>query len=286
MQLKDIINGFENRLDELSIISKEIILDEAIDANFAETVINELKEKVEYKTYQKEEINEIKKKVETPKEAKPIEEKIIPNIGVEWKKSKSLIELDGLINNCLNCRLGQTRNQFVFGTGNPNADILIIGEAPGADEDKQGVPFVGRGGKLLTDILKAIDFKREEVFIANIIKCRPPENRRPLEDEVHQCEPYLQKQIELINPKFILALGLTAIDTLLKDKHKMADTRGKLIKYKGRILITTYHPAALLRNPALKKETWKDVQMLRDLYKDFKNNQLNLKEEEFLKTYN
>jgi len=162
--------------------------------------------------------------------------------------------------------LGKTRTKFVFGVGNPNADIMVIGEAPGADEDAKGEPFVGRAGQLLTKILQATNFEREEVFIANILKCRPPDNRTPIPSEVEQCEPYLLKQIELIKPKFILAVGLTAANTLLKQKFKMADIRGKVFDYHGVNMLVTYHPAALLRNPEWKKYTWEDVQLLRRLY--------------------
>ncbi len=173
----------------------------------------------------------------------------------------------------MECRLGDTRNSFVFGSGNPNADILIIGEAPGADEDSQGLPFVGAAGKLLTKILEAIELSRDEVYIANIIKCRPPENRRPEKDEIAQCEPYLQKQIELIKPAFILALGLTAVNTLFKKNHQMQDIRGKVMNYHGVSLLATYHPAALLRNPNWKKPAWEDVQLLRSMYDEWKKGQ-------------
>ena len=194
------------------------------------------------------------------------------NVPGDWKRSTDLDELDEKIHNCIKCPLGKTRNKFVFGSGNPDADIMIIGEAPGKDEDKQGLPFVGRAGQLLTKILAAINLSRDDVFIANIIKCRPPNNRRPAPDEVEKCEPYLQKQIELIKPKFILSLGLTSINTLLKKKHKMADTRGHILKYHGIDLLVTYHPAALLRNPHWKKKTWEDVKLLRKLYDDHLNN--------------
>ena len=186
-----------------------------------------------------------------------------------WQKSNSLDVLEYNINSCMNCVLGKTRKNFVFGTGNPKAKILIIGEAPGADEDEQGKPFVGRAGKLLTKVIEAIELKREDVYIANIIKCRPPDNRKPLDDEVEQCEPYLQKQIELIDPEFILALGLTAINTLLKKKHVMKESRGKLHEYHGRKLMVTYHPAALFRNPSWKKFVWKDVKNLRKMYDEY-----------------
>ena len=179
---------------------------------------------------------------------------------------KTLGELKNGISNCQNCVLGATRKNFVFGEGDPNADIMIIGEAPGADEDEQGMPFVGRAGKLLTDILKAINFERNEVYIANICKCRPPANRKPSTVEVFYCEAYLKKQIELIQPKFILALGLTAAEALFKKPFKMAESRGKLFDYHGIQTLITYHPAALLRNPSWKRPVWEDVQLLRQLY--------------------
>lgn len=183
-----------------------------------------------------------------------------------WQSSPTLANLYEQIHTCQNCKLGATRTNFVFGVGNPNAGLMVIGEAPGADEDAQGEPFVGRGGQLLTKILEAIDFKREDVYIANIIKCRPPENRRPEADEVVECEPYLYKQIDLVKPTFILALGLTAVNTLLKSKHTMGAIRGKVLEFRGIPMMTTYHPAALLRNPEWKRAAWEDVQLLRKLY--------------------
>jgi DNA polymerase len=186
-----------------------------------------------------------------------------------WRDSESLDELYDKIHDCIKCPLGPLRKNFVFGTGNPNADVMVIGEAPGADEDAQGKPFVGRAGQLLTKILQAINLERDDVFIANIVKCRPPENRRPLPNEIDACEPYLMKQIELIKPAFILALGLTAADTLLKQKHTMGDVRGKLFDYHGTKLLVTYHPAALLRNPQWRAPVWEDVKMLRRLYDEF-----------------
>ncbi len=184
----------------------------------------------------------------------------------KWENAASLDVLNASICACQNCKLGATRTNFVFGVGNPKADILIIGEAPGADEDAQGEPFVGRAGQLLTKILEAINLKREDVYIANIIKCRPPGNRRPESDEVAECEPYLYKQIDLLQPKFILALGLTAVDTLLKKKHTMGAIRGKELEFRGIPMLATYHPAALLRNPEWKRATWEDIQNLRRLY--------------------
>jgi DNA polymerase len=200
-------------------------------------------------------------------------EKSIMSINTAWQSAETLPILHDHIHTCMECRLGDTRNSFVFGSGNPNADILIIGEAPGADEDSQGLPFVGAAGKLLTKILEAINLSRDEVYIANIIKCRPPENRRPEKDEIAQCEPYLQKQIELIKPAFILALGLTAVNTLFKKNHQMQDIRGKVMNYHGVSLLATYHPAALLRNPNWKKPAWEDVQLLRSMYDEWKKDQ-------------
>lgn len=188
------------------------------------------------------------------------------NLNLKLENICSLDELQVAMENCQRCGLGATRNKLVFGSGNPNADLLIIGEAPGAEEDLKGEPFVGRAGQLLTDILLAINFKREDVYIANICKCRPPGNRRPSLEEVYCCETYLKKQIEIISPKFILALGLTAADALFKKTHKMAEIRGRFLDYNGIKTMVTYHPAALLRNPSWKRPVWEDVQLLRKMY--------------------
>ena len=191
-------------------------------------------------------------------------------IREDWMNSSSIDELNKNICDCKKCHLANTRTNFVFGTGNPNADVMVVGEAPGAEEDKQGKPFVGRAGQLLTDILKAINFSRDEVFICNILKCRPPENRNPLPDEIVQCEPYLIKQLELIKPKMILAVGTFAGQTLLRSKDPLGKMRGKIFDFKaGEInakLLVTYHPAALLRNPHWKKPTWDDVKLFRKEY--------------------
>lgn len=192
----------------------------------------------------------------------------------DWKNASNLTELKSAICNCKECPLGDQRNKFVFGEGNPNADIMIIGEAPGKDEDLQGMPFVGRAGQLLTKILESIGLSREDVFIGNICKCRPPENRQPEAAEVEKCEPYLIKQIELINPAFILSLGLTSINTLLKTKNKMADIRGQQLDYHGRKLLVTYHPAALLRNPNWKRFVWEDMKNLKSLYDEHIKNKV------------
>ena len=207
-------------------------------------------------------------KIESPIINQELEKSIAPL----WAESKTLDELNNAICNCMECPLGVTRNKFVFGKGNPNADIMFIGEGPGADEDAQGEPFVGRAGQLLTKIIESIEFQREDVFIANIVKCRPPNNRRPLESEVSKCEPYLKKQIQLIKPQFIVALGLTAVETLFKTKYKMGDIRGSMMNYEGIRLLVTYHPAALLRNPEWKRPVWEDMKLLKKLYIEYKQN--------------
>jgi uracil-DNA glycosylase len=183
-----------------------------------------------------------------------------------FNSAKSLEELNNLICNCMKCPLGDTRKNFVFGTGNPKADILILGEGPGAEEDEQGLPFVGRAGKLLNDILKAIKFERNDVYIANIVKCRPPGNRTPSPVEMEKCMPYLKKQIDLVDPKLILCVGLTAAHGLLLNKDTLTSLRGKVFEYEGRKVMVTYHPAALLRNPNWKRGCWEDVQAFRKLY--------------------
>jgi uracil-DNA glycosylase len=167
------------------------------------------------------------------------------------------------IGDCTRCRLSkQGRKQIVFGVGNPNAELMFIGEAPGADEDEKGEPFVGRAGQLLTNMIKAMGLSRQDVYIANIIKCRPPGNRTPERDECETCSPFLMKQIEVIKPKAIVALGAVAAKTLLAVNASMSELRGKWYDFRGTKLAVTYHPAFLLRDPRQKKETWKDLQMV------------------------
>ena len=196
----------------------------------------------------------------------PEESKLFPNEKKEWEKAGSLEKLEGLINQCTSCKLHKGRNKFVFGSGNPNADVMVVGEGPGAEEDKQGLPFVGRAGKLLTDILKAINFERDDVFIANIVKCRPPDNRTPLPDEMETCLPYLKKQIAIIKPKVILCLGLTATKGLLNKRDSLTSMRGKVFEFENIKVMVTYHPAALLRNPNWKRPCWEDLQKFKQLY--------------------
>jgi uracil-DNA glycosylase len=167
------------------------------------------------------------------------------------------------IGDCTRCKLHkQGRKQIVFGVGNPDADLMFIGEAPGADEDQQGEPFVGRSGQLLTNMIKAMGLRREDVYIANIIKCRPPGNRQPESDECETCSPFLLRQIEAIKPKVLVALGAVAAKTLLAINAPMSELRGQWFDFHGTKLAVTYHPAFLLRDPRQKKEAWKDLQMV------------------------
>jgi len=167
---------------------------------------------------------------------------------------------------CSRCKLHTLgRKQVVFGVGNPDADLMFVGEAPGADEDLQGEPFVGRAGQLLTKIIEAINLRREDVYIANVIKCRPPQNRNPEPDEVEQCEPFLFRQIDAIKPKVIVALGKFAAQCLLKTNDPITRIRGREYRYRDAILMPTYHPAYLLRNPSSKREVWEDMKRVREL---------------------
>ena len=166
---------------------------------------------------------------------------------------------------CTRCRLSQGRTQVVFGHGDPDADLMFVGEAPGADEDIQGEPFVGRAGQLLTKIIAAIGLTRSEVYIANVIKCRPPGNRNPEPDEVAQCERFLSRQIDRIKPKVIVALGKFAAQSLLKTTEPITRIRGREFAYRDAILIPTYHPAYLLRRPSAKRDVWDDMKRVRVL---------------------
>ncbi len=219
------------------------------------------------KLSKKESLPEIKETESTLKKSKSkLEEPSKTYSIAHFDHIKSLDDFNSEINTCQKCGLSETRNSFVFGVGNPNADLMLIGEAPGAEEDKQGIPFVGRAGKLLTDILKAINFEREDIYIANILKCRPPNNRDPLPSEREVCKPYLYKQIDLIKPKVILCLGKVAANVMFNNKESLTKMRGSIHELNGIKTMVTYHPAALLRNPNWKKPTWEDVQKLRKLY--------------------
>ena len=164
------------------------------------------------------------------------------------------------LGDCTRCKLhGLGRKQIVFGVGNPSAELMFVGEAPGADEDEQGIPFVGRAGQLLTKMIEAMGFKRGDVYIANVLKCRPPGNRNPEPDEVERCEPFLFRQIASIEPKVIIALGAFAARTLLNTQDPISRLRGRVYEFRGAKLIPTFHPSFLLRSPGYKREAWDDL---------------------------
>ena len=183
------------------------------------------------------------------------------------KRLSELQKVDADAQQCRKCQLCETRNNVVFGVGNPNADLMFIGEAPGSDEDRLGEPFVGRAGKLLDRIIAAMKLSRSEVYIANILKCRPPDNRNPSPDEVAECLPYLLEQTELIDPKIFVALGLVAATHLLNlpPNTSVKSLRGRIFEFSGKPLIVTYHPAALLRNSKFKAPAWEDIQRVMQL---------------------
>jgi DNA polymerase len=185
---------------------------------------------------------------------------VLPTAG------EALATVRAEIGDCVRCKLHALgRRQIVFGVGNPNADLMFVGEAPGADEDIQGIPFVGRAGQLLTKIIEAINLTRDDVYIANVIKCRPPGNRNPEQDEVDTCEPFLFQQVDVIKPKVIVALGTFAARALLRTLDPISRLRGRVYEYRGAKLIPTFHPAFLLRNPASKREVWEDMKLVRKL---------------------
>ena len=189
-------------------------------------------------------------------------------VGCQWLAPQHPVETLQLVRedlgDCTRCKLhGLGRRQIVFGVGNPEADLMFVGEAPGADEDLQGEPFVGRAGQLLTKFIEAIGLRREDVYIANVIKCRPPNNRNPEPDEVEQCEPFLFRQIDTIRPKVIVALGKFAAQSLLRTTDPITRLRGREYKYRDAILMPTYHPAYLLRTPSAKREVWEDMKRVR-----------------------
>jgi DNA polymerase len=195
-----------------------------------------------------------------------------------WTKAQEKLAQDGSkilatirteIGDCTRCKLHALgRRQIVFGVDNPGADLMFVGEAPGHDEDVQGIPFVGRAGQLLTKIIEAIGLKRDEVYIANVIKCRPPENRNPEPDEVASCQPFLFDQIAAISPKVIVALGSFAAKTLLATEAPISRLRGRVYDLQGAKLVCTFHPAYLLRSPDRKRDTWEDMKRVRELLQE------------------
>lgn len=193
------------------------------------------------------------------------------------QNAQNLDEVRSVIGDCTRCRLSQGRTKIVFGVGNPKAELMFVGEAPGRDEDIKGEPFIGRAGQLLTKIIEAMGFQRSDIYIANVVKCRPPENRNPAPDEIETCSPFLFKQIELIQPKVIVGLGTFAVQTLLATDAKITGLRGKLHQWPNATVkkmlniqlplesiqfMPTYHPAFLLRNPNMKKPVWEDMQIV------------------------
>jgi DNA polymerase len=182
----------------------------------------------------------------------------------ERRNAGSLAEVRSELGDCTRCGLAGTRKNIVFGTGSAEADLMFVGEAPGADEDDQGLPFVGRAGQLLTKIIEAIQLQREEVYIANILKCRPPGNRDPQPEEVDSCEPFLFRQIEVIRPMIVVALGKYAAQTLLRSKTPISRLRGSFFDFRGVRLMPTFHPSYLLRNPSAKREVWEDMKKVRE----------------------
>lgn len=181
--------------------------------------------------------------------------------------SPTLEEVRQELGDCRRCKLWRTRTHIVFGNGNPQADLMFVGEAPGADEDAQGLPFVGKAGQLLTRIIRAIELDREQVYIANILKCRPPNNRNPQPDEVESCHPFLLRQIAVIQPMIIVALGSYAAQTLLQTSTPISRLRGRFHPFQGIQVMPTFHPSYLLRNPGAKREVWEDMKAVREALK-------------------
>ncbi len=183
----------------------------------------------------------------------------------EYSQSETLSQIRETLGDCRRCKLHEQRKNIVFGVGNPEADLMFVGEAPGRDEDIKGLPFVGRAGMLLTKIIESTGLTRDQVYIANVIKCRPPQNRNPEPIEVQTCEPFLFNQIDAIKPRVIVALGTFAARTLLGKEDKISRMRGQVYEYRGAKLIPTFHPAFLLRSPSRKRETWEDMKVVRTL---------------------
>ena len=203
-----------------------------------------------------------------PMEREALAERSANELTFSRNAAEALAAVRADIGDCTRCKLHTMgRTQVVFGVGNPAADLMFVGEAPGADEDVQGIPFVGRAGQLLTKIIEAIGLTRDEVYIANVIKCRPPGNRNPEPDEVETCEPFLFQQIDVIKPKVIVALGKFGAQTLLRTLDPISRLRGRVYDYRGAKLIPTFHPAYLLRNPSSKREVWEDMKLVRELLK-------------------
>ena len=190
----------------------------------------------------------------------PQESASAPSAESLSSKPSSLEAVREQLGDCRRCKLCRQRKQIVFGVGNPKAELVFVGEGPGAEEDAQGIPFVGRAGQLLTKMIEAMRFLRDEVYICNVVKCRPPDNRNPEPDEIEACQPFLKAQLDAIRPKVLVALGKFAVQTLLADLTPISKLRGRWREYQGIPLMPTYHPAYLLRNPVEKKNAWLDLQ--------------------------
>ena len=205
---------------------------------------------------------ELQKKSGVTEYLKPSSSKAVREPQSRMEKEAALESLEMEVLSCKRCGLCSTRNNVVFGTGNPDADLMFIGEAPGYEEDMQGLPFVGRAGQLLTKIIEAMGLRRKDVYIGNVIKCRPPKNRNPLPTEILNCEEHIIKQVEIIKPKVICVLGKVATHALLKIQEPISKLRGNFYSYHGIRLMPTFHPAYLLRNPAEKRLVWNDAKKI------------------------
>ena len=200
--------------------------------------------------------------VDTTASESPMSTEARANAGAQ------LAQLRQDLGDCTRCKLHSTRTHIVYGVGNPHADLMFVGEAPGRDEDQQGIPFVGRAGQLLTKIIEAIDLQRDEVYITNVIKCRPPSNRNPEPDEIQTCQPFLFAQIDAVQPKVIVALGAFAVRTLLQRDDAISRLRGRVFDYRGAKLVPTFHPAYLLRSPDKKRDVWEDMKTVRSILRE------------------
>lgn len=253
----------QERLAYLKALGVEVWVEntgsEAASQEISEPALNAVKNILPESAYQNEVVSEVRRE-QVVEKVEPL-----PSIDIEQLRAMDMSQLFEHVSDCKNCDLHKTRTQTVFGVGHHKADWLIIGEAPGADEDRKGEPFVGRAGQLLTQMLRAIGLAREEVFIANILKCRPPNNRDPKLEEVAACQHYLNRQIELLEPKMILALGRIAAQSLLDSKTAIGKMRGQLYQFgENQIpMVVTYHPAYLLRSPMEKRKVWEDLKFAR-----------------------
>ena len=251
-ELKEIIEDLKRHLEFQKSMGVERV-----------SVIKEDKEETPRKAAEKEPVRtQVKGQVKTGEKDGVIRIEQQFDIFDASAKRMSLEEIREEIGDCTRCKLHEGRTNLVFGEGNPKARLVFVGEGPGKDEDLQGRPFVGRAGQLLTKIIEAMGLKREDVYICNVVKCRPPENRTPEPDEMATCEQFLYKQVRAINPEVIVCLGSTAAQSVLKSKLSLGSLRGKFHQFGRAKLMVTYHPAALLRNPNFKKPLWEDMQVV------------------------